>query len=99
MSDVARQSGGQVQRKLRHSIPREHKLSTDTRLQWLWNQRLFVVQSIMIRSTDILDRMAATLVVTATMTADLGAIELLLRRLEGGPVEDEKVVSGQSIVI
>lgn len=89
----------EVVRKLRSNIPKEHRVSDDARLQWLWNQRMATVQSIYARTDNIRDRMAATLVILATMSADLPAIELLLRRLEGGSVSDEVVQEGESLPI
>jgi hypothetical protein len=87
----------EVVRALRSEIPREHCSSNDTRLVWLWNQRLATVQSIYARSRDLQSKMAASLVLTAAMTRDLGAIELLLQRLEGSAVTDEEVLEASSL--
>lgn len=89
----------EVARKLRSNIPAEHRTSDDSRLQWLWSQRLATVQSIYSRSDNVRDKMAATLVLQATMSANMPSIELLLRRLEGGAVTDEAVQEGDSLVI
>jgi len=86
---------GEVVRKLRSNIPKEHRVSDDSRLQWLWNQRMAVVQNIYVSTPDIRDRLAATLVISATISANLPSIELLLRRLEGGSQSDESVLEGE----
>ena len=87
----------EIVRALRSEIPAAHTASDDTRLLWLWNQRLAVVQSIYARTTDIRSKMAASLTLTAAMTGDLAAIELLLRRLEGAAVADEVVLEADSL--
>ena len=84
--EVAKQS------QLRVNIPEAHRVSDDTRLAWLWNQRLSVVQSIYMGTKDLRDKMAATLVLSCTIGGgQLPSIELLLKRLEGGPESDEAV--------
>ena len=88
-----------IQRKLRSDIPEEHRISDDARLEWLWNQRLATVQNIFASTQNIRDRMAATLVLGATMSASLASIELLFRRLEGGSVSDEVVQEDDSLPI
>jgi len=92
-------SGKQVVRRLRSTIPADHRATNDTRIQWLWSQRLAVVQNIKMQSPDVQDVMAATLVLSATMAAHLPSIELLLTRLEGGAVSDRVVVEQDSMVI
>ena len=87
----------EITRALRSEIPLAHTTSDDTRLMWLWNQRLAVVQSIFARTTDVRTKMAASLTLTAAMTGDLSAIELLLRRLEGAAVTDEAVLEADSL--
>ena len=86
-------------RKLRSEIPNDHRSSSDSRMEWLWNQRLAVVASIYMRSPNIMDRMAAKLVLDAAMSANLPSIELLLRRLEGGAVSDQTIVEGDSLIL
>lgn len=84
-------------RRYRSEIPEEHCVSNDARLQWLWNQRLATVQSIFMRTKDPQTKMAASLTLTAGLLGDLGAIELLLRRLEGGAVSDQAVLESDSL--
>jgi len=86
-------------RKLRSDIPEEHRASDDARFEWLWMQRLATVGSIYMRTKNIRDRMAAKVVLDATMSANLPSIELLLRRLEGGAVSDQKLVEEESLPI
>ena len=87
----------EIARALRSEIPTEHCTSHDARLLWLWNQRLATVQSIFAKTKSIETRMAASLTLSAAMTGDLGAIELLLQRLEGAAVPDEVVLEGDSM--
>lgn len=87
----------EIVRALRSEIPTEHCTSNDARLLWLWNQRMAVTQSIFMRTKDIQTKMAASLILSASMTGDLGAIELLLRRLEGAAISDEAVQEGSSM--
>lgn len=89
--------GNEVVRPLRTEIPPEHCASSDARLSWLWNQRLATVQSIYVRTRDVQSKMAAGLILTSTMLGDLGAIELLLQRLEGSAVTDEEVLEEGSM--
>lgn len=89
----------EIVRKLRNGIPEAHRRSNDSRLAWLWGQRLATVQSIKMNSTDVEDVMAATLVLAATMVGYLPSIELLLQRLEGGAVTDEEVVERDSMPV
>jgi hypothetical protein len=91
--------GTEVVRKLRSEIPQDHRVSNDSRLVWLWSQRLATVQSIMVNSPDVMDVMAATLVIGATMANYLPSIELLLQRLEGGAVDDQTVVEEGSMPV
>ncbi|QNN98102.1 hypothetical protein SEA_FEDE_54 [Microbacterium phage Fede] len=86
-------------RKMLSNIPDEHRLTDDTRLEWLWMQRVIVVQSIFMRSNNARDRMAASLVLQAAWSAHLGSIEMLIRRLEGGAVPDQVVQEGDSLPI
>ena len=87
-----------VASKFRLSIPPEHRGSVDTRLRWLWMQRLGTVQSVWKNSTDWEDQLAATIVLQAVMGADLNSIQLLLTRLEGGAQEDEIVSEGPLLI-
>lgn len=89
----------QIQRKLLHEIPRDHCVSDDTRLEWLWMQRLRVVQNIYAKTKSPRTRMACALVLAASMTASLPSIELLLRRLEGGSVPDSEVQEDTTLVL
>jgi len=87
-----------VTSKFRQSIPPEHRGSVDTRLRWLWMQRLGTVQSVWKNSGDWEDQLAATIILQAVMGADLNSIQLLLTRLEGGAQEDEIVSEGPLLV-
>ena len=87
----------EVTRVYRSEIPPEHCTSDDARLLWLWNQRLGTAQSIFSRTRDLRTRMACSLILTCAMIGDLGAIELLLRRLEGAAVSDEAVLEADSM--
>lgn len=75
----------------RKRIPEEHRASIDTRIRWLWNQRFGTIQMIWKDSDDTLDRTAATVLLQAIMERDLESIDLIMRRLEGGPISDEEV--------
>jgi hypothetical protein len=79
-------------RKFRGSIPREHQVSLDTRIKWLWHQRFGTVQTIWNTSRDVLDHTACTLILQAIMAKDLTSVQLLLQRLEGGAIMDEEIV-------
>jgi hypothetical protein len=87
------------QRKMLNNIPQEHRKTDDTRLEWLWNQRLIVVQWIYTNTDSARDKMAASLVLLAAWSANLPSIEQLLRRLEGGSVPDEKLQEDDSMPI
>ena len=76
----------------RREVPKEHRLSLDTRIRWLWNQRFGTVQAVYQDSPDLLDRTAATMFITAVWAKDLNSIQLLLTRREGGPISDEELV-------
>lgn len=84
-------------RKFRRAIPDTHRASLDTRIQWLWHQRFGTVQMIWKESTDVLDHTACTLFLQAIMAKDLGSIAQLFQRLEGGAVEDERVLEEQAL--
>ena len=83
-------TGKEIVRKLRSEIPRAFKTSNDARIQWLWSQRLAVVQSVKLRSKDPLDVLAATIILQAAMSGNLDSIALVFQRLEGGAVTDEE---------
>jgi hypothetical protein len=83
----------------RIEVPKEHRISLDTRLQWLWNQRFGTVQMVYLKSPDILDRTAATLIIQAIMAKDLRSIQQLFQRLEGGPQMDQEIQEGQGLRI
>lgn len=78
-------------RKWRNEVPEDHRATLDTRLAWLWHQRFGTVQMIYSKSTDLLDRTAATLILQAIMARDLRSIQQLFQRLEGGAQLDEEV--------
>ncbi len=80
--------------KFRSSVPEAWRGSLDTRLYWLWHQRLGTLQTIQQRADDVLDRTAAELVMLAVYGDDLDSLMLLLRRLEGGPLGDRAQASG-----
>ena len=82
-------------RKFRREIPEAHRVSLDTRIQWLWQQRFGTVQTVWKDSPDVLDHTAATLILQAIMAKDLGSIQQLFQRLEGGSVMDEEIVGQQ----
>jgi hypothetical protein len=86
-------------RRPRTQTPKSVKDSTDTRMEWLWDQRLEVVGTIYLRSPDLLDVMAARTVLDATLSANLSSIELLLQRIEGGAVSDQTIVEGDSLIL
>jgi hypothetical protein len=79
-------------RKYRREIPDAHRVSLDTRIMWLWNQRFGTVQMVWKDSPDVLDHTAATLILQAIMAKDLGSIQQLFNRIEGGALEDEVVL-------
>lgn len=76
------------QLRFRNAIPDQWRSSLDTRLYWLWHQRLGTVQTIRDKTRDALDRTAAEIVMTAVYSDDLNPLILLLQRLEGGPMRD-----------
>ena len=88
---------GEVTRPLKSEIPIEHCASNDTRLLWLWGQKLATVQSIYARTKNLESKMAASLILTGAMLGDLGAIELILRRIEGAAVSDQEVLEADSL--
>jgi len=81
----------------RNEIPKDHRTSLDTRLAWLWNQRFGTVQMVYLRSADILDVTAATLIIQAILAKDLSAIQQLFQRLEGGAVNDQELAESLRI--
>ena len=81
-------------RKFRSAVPREHRASIDTRLQWLWNQRFGTVQTVWMDSDDMEDKLAATIILQAIIAADLNNIALVFRRLEGGATPDDVTLDG-----
>ena len=86
-------------RKMLSNIPEEHRITDDARLEWLWMQRVIVVQNIYMKTNNNRDKMAASLVLQAAWSAHLGSIEMLIRRLEGGAVPDQIVMEGDSLPI
>lgn len=87
-----------VQRRFRSQIPDQHRVSLDTRIVWLWNQRFGTVQMIWKDSPDVLDHTAATLILQAIMAKDLDSIAQVFQRLEGGAVVDEDLLDGSSSI-
>ena len=85
-------------RHWRTSVPRDHKQSIDTRVRWLWNQRFGTVQSVYVKSDDLLDKVAATLLLQAIIAKDLESIRIVFNRLEGGPQSDEEVAEAAEAV-
>ena len=81
----------------RSEIPEAHRASLDTRIRWLWNQRFGTVQKVYQDSPDILDKTAAIMFITAIWSKDLNSIQLILNRLEGGPITDEELVQRQTL--
>jgi hypothetical protein len=77
-----------VVRKFRGQIPDSHRASMDTRILWLWNQRLGTVQTVWKDSRDVLDKTAATLILQAIIANDLESISQIFQRLEGGAITD-----------
>ena len=82
------------QRKWRHEVPREHRATVDTRIQWLWNQRFGTVQRVWQQSSDTEDKLAATIILQAIVASDLNNIALVFKRLEGGAQTDEITLDG-----
>lgn len=81
-----------VTRKFRKQVPDIHRVSLDTRIQWLWHQRFGTVQQIWKDSDDVLDHTACTLILQAIMAKDLDAITQLFQRLEGGALIDGELL-------
>lgn len=86
-------------RKFRTEIPKRHRQSVDTRLQWLWNQRYGTVQKVWTSSPDMDDRLAATLVLQALIGSDLNSVQLLFNRLEGGTQLDDELATQTDLVV
>lgn len=82
----------EIKRKFRGQIPEAHRVSLDTRIQWLWHQRFGTIQTVSIKSDDVLDRTAATLFLQAIMARDLVSIAQIFQRLEGGALLDTTIV-------
>ena len=86
--------------KFRREVPKDHKASIDTRIRWMWIQRFGTIQMIWKESPDALDRTAATLMMQCMLGGgDLESIELVFRRLEGGPVVDQELLEGGSLPV
>lgn len=95
MSELARPDYT-PQHKYRTSVPKEHQISLDARLRWLWNQKFGVVQTVWRDSKDVLDHTAATLILQCIMAKDLQSIEMLFQRIEGGALVDDQVIERQT---
>lgn len=76
------------QQRFRNGVPQEWRKSIDTRLYWMWHQRLGTIQQIREKTDDVLDRTAAEIVMEAVYSDELNPLILLLQRLEGGPMRD-----------
>jgi hypothetical protein len=96
---LARLEGKITKRRLFHNIPEEHRISDDSRLEWLWMQSVAQIMSIRENTDDIRDRMAATLMLTAAWMGQLSAIELVLQRLEGAAVDDKTISESETLVL
>lgn len=83
---------GAIARRMPSNIPEEHRTTDDTRIAWLWNQRLIVVQNIWLNTSNIRDRMTAALVLGAAYQANMTSIELVFKRLEGGAILDTEII-------
>ena len=92
-------SKGLVSRRMYSNIPEEHRTTDDTRIEWLWNQRLIQVQNIWQHTENIRDKMACALVLGAAWQNNLSSIELVLKRLEGGAVVDSHVVDDDTLIL
>ena len=90
---------GKMKRRLLHRIPQEHRLTDDSRIEWLWMQSAAQVMGIREHTDDIQDRMAATLVLTAAVMGEMQAIELLLLRLEGAAKSDQTIQEEETLVL
>lgn len=82
--------------KFRSEIPKEHCTSADTKLRWLWNQRLGTIQTIWQNTQDGDTKIAATLCLNASVVGDMTSINLLINRLEGGAMTDEDMLDFSS---
>ena len=74
--------------RFRGTIPTQWRKTLDTRIYWLWHQRLGTVQTISKSSDDVLDRVASELVMSAVYGDQLNPLLLLMQRLEGGALLD-----------
>lgn len=83
-------------RKYRKAIPEVHRTSLDTRVQWLWHQRVGRLLPDRLDGAEPLDKTACTLVLQAVIEMDLNSIELIFQRLEGGAQGDEAVAAGKA---
>ncbi|QDF17005.1 hypothetical protein SEA_YELLOWPANDA_55 [Microbacterium phage YellowPanda] len=87
-----KRKAGAIARRMPSNIPEEHRTTDDTRIEWLWNQRLIVVQNIYVHTSNIRDRMACALILGAAFQANLASIELVFKRLEGSSVVDTDII-------
>jgi hypothetical protein len=86
-------------RKFRKQIPREHQVSLDTRIHWLWHQRFGTVQMVWKESKDVLDVTAATLILQAIMAKDLDSIAQVFQRIEGAAVTDTQILEQTTLPV
>ncbi|QKY80412.1 hypothetical protein SEA_PABST_54 [Microbacterium phage Pabst] len=90
-----KRKAGAIARRMPSNIPEEHRTTDDTRIAWLWNQRLIVVQNIWSNTSNIRDRMAAALILGAAYQANMASIELVFKRLEGGAILDTEIIDNE----
>ena len=83
--------------RFRNSVPAEWRKSIDTRIYWMWHQRLGTIQQIREKTHDVLDLTAAELVLEAVYGDDLNPLILLLQRLEGGSQRDDRLQGQQTL--
>lgn len=101
MSEVVPVNGVIVRREqgsnYRREVPKEHRYSIATRLQWLWNQRFGTLQTVHQYSPDTLDRTAAFIILQAIVANDLDNITVLFRQLEGSPQQEQEVAAQRAM--
>lgn len=89
-------------RRYANAVPKEHRASLDTRIQWMWNQRLGVIQMIWQTQKrpngDVLDLTAATLFLQAIHGEDLTSIAQIFNRLEGGALDDTEELEREVVM-
>jgi len=86
-----------VVRKFRKQIPESHRGSADTRIRWLWNQRFGTLQTVWQESPDVQDKMAAQMLMQCIIEKDLGSIQMIFNRIEGGAQSDADVLESSTV--